>query len=232
MLKNKIFIFPVLLFTLLSLSWGISDAVAQSASKSDLSSSIGPNIKPVALPLGIVSFDRCKKPEYPRPALRDELVGKTEMDLIADADGKVIIAEVARSSGWRILDNAIITAIMGCQIFDSPKAEKTFGRAAYFWRLEAEGSSYKPAEVLTATCNKSEFVSLAKDNEPGRGIVVGVWLNKDGGIEKTSLEWSLDPKLNQESVKLVSSCKFKPAFDAVGNLASVISLRLLPLRSK
>lgn len=232
MFKNKISILSALVFTLPGLYWGISDAVAQSVSKSDVLSSTGSNIKPVKLPLGIVSFDRCNKPAYPRSALRDELVGTTEMDLIADADGKVIVAEVARSSGWRVLDDAIVTAMMGCQIFDNPKAENTFGRAAYSWRLKTEDSSYKPAEMLTGTCNKSAFVSLAKSNEPGRGIVVGVWLNKDGGIEKTSLQWSLEPNLNEESVKLVSSCKFKPAFDAVGSLASVISLRLLPLRLK
>ncbi|MFZ6719894.1 energy transducer TonB [Undibacterium sp. Ji49W] len=229
MFKNKISFFPILLFTLLNLNWGVADVLAQVDSKGSLSNSVGPNIKPV-LELK-PSYDRCKKPEYPRLALRHEMMGRTELDLVADSVGRVTMAEVARSSGWRILDEAVLASMMGCQIFDDPKIEKIYVKSAYVWKLSAEGVPRKPAEVLTGTCNKSDFVSLAKDNEPGRGIVVGVWLNKEGGIEKTTLEWSVEPKLNQESVKLVSSCKFKPSSDALGNLEAVISLRLLPLRS-
>ncbi len=229
MFKNKIFIFSALVLTLLNFQCGVSEVSAQTELKDVPRISVVPNIKPTLLLKA--SYDRCKKPEYPRLALRYEMVGKTELDLGVNSEGRVAMAEVTRSSGWRALDEAVLIAMMGCQIFDDPKAERLYVKTAYAWSLESNVPT-KPAEVLAETCNKSDFVSFAKDSEPGRGIVVGVWLNKDGGIEKTNLEWSLDPKLNQESVKLVSSCKFKPSFDAVGNLASVISLRLLPLRSK
>ena len=229
MLKNKISIFPVLLFILLNLNWGTSDALAQVDSKGSIGNNVIPAIS-VRSFTEISVFDRCTKPEYPRAALRSEMTGQTVLDLVADSEGKVIKVDVARSSGWRILDEAVLKVLMGCKIFDGLRMGKVEVKAAYSWSLESDGLPSKAAEVLTATCNKSKFVRLAKDSDPGRGIVIGVWLNKDGGIERTNLEWLIDPKLDQESVRLVTSCKFKPAFDAMGNLASAISLRLLPAR--
>lgn len=228
MFKNKIITCYILLFSLLNLSWGISSVQAQTDSK------INPNSAKMLemqsyLSDKPIAFHRCKKAEYPRFALRNELQGRTEIDAVTDSEGHVIIAEVVRSSGWRLLDETVLINVMGCKIFDNPGMAKVYVKGAFVWRLE--GPLEKPAEILKNTCSQSEFVSLAKDYEPGRGIVVGVWLNKEGEIERTSLEWLVEPKLNDESVRLIKSCKFKPASNEKGNLASAISVRFLPLRS-
>ncbi|MFZ6679077.1 hypothetical protein [Undibacterium sp. Tian12W] len=97
------------------------------------------------------------------------------------------------------------------------------------WVLEDQPD--KRPEVLVDTCIKSELVSFAKDDEPGRGIVIGVRLNVDGTIDKTNFEWSIAPKLDEESMRLVNSCKFTPGMNNKRNRSSYISLRLLPLRS-
>jgi len=228
MLKNKISVVGIFLFALLNLNWGISLAQVQtdpkiipdSAKTLEMQSYLSD--KPIA-------FQRCKNAEYPRFALRNELQGKTEIDVVTDSEGYVIIAEVVRSSGWRLLDETVLINVMGCKIFDNPGMAKVYVKGAFVWRLE--GPPEKPAEILKNTCSQSELVSLAKDHEPGRGIVVSVWLNKEGEIQKTNLEWLVEPKLNQESIKFVRSCKFKPASNEKGNMASAISLRLLPLRS-
>lgn len=45
-------------------------------------------------------------PIYPRDALRDEITGKVELELLVGVDGSVVEVHVIRSSGNRQLDNA------------------------------------------------------------------------------------------------------------------------------
>ena len=228
MLKNKIFASLFVLVALLDVHDGVANAQQQSESKTDaVAEKPAGNQEAGAEKASLL--DRCKKPEYSRGVALYGLEGKTVVDFGTNSAGRVMMAEISRSSGWRILDEAVLMTIIGCKIYENPGTGKTYARASYIWHIE-DSLETKP-EVLADTCNKSELVSLAKDEEPGRGVVVGVRLNMDGTIEKTSLEWSLDPKLNEESIKLVNSCKFKPGRNNKRNRPSSISLRLLPLRS-
>ncbi|BBB62900.1 hypothetical protein UNDKW_4627 [Undibacterium sp. KW1] len=228
MFKNQISIRYILLFVLLNLNWGLSSAQIQTDSRINSNNAKISEMqayfsdKPLA-------FHRCKRAEYPRFALRHEFEGKTEVDAVTDSEGRVIIAEIVRSSGWRLLDETVLINIMGCKIFDNPGLEKVYVKGGFVWKLE--GPAEIPAELLTDTCSKSEFVSFARSNEPGRGIVVGVWLNNEGGVDVAELQWRMENKLDQESLRLARSCKFKPASNEKGNRASTISLRFLPLRA-
>ncbi|MFZ6768200.1 energy transducer TonB [Undibacterium sp. Di26W] len=228
MLKNKISASCFVLLTLFNLRCEMANAQSQTESKVDANNEKSGQAQDAG-PEKTSLLDRCKKPEYSRGVTLYGLEGKTVVDFGTNSAGRVMMAEISRSSGWRILDEAVLMTIIGCKIYENPGTGKTYTRANYVWHIE--DSLEKKPEVLADTCNKSEFVSLAKDDEPGRGIVVGVRLNMDGTIEKTSLEWALDPKLNEESIKLVNSCKFKPGMNNKRNRPSSISLRLLPLRS-
>lgn len=225
MQKNKISVSVILLFALLNLHWGTSSAQTQAdptispnnAKMSEIHANFSD--KPLA-------FHRCKKIEYPRFALRHEFEGTTELIAVTDSDARVNTVEVVKSSGWRLLDETVLVSIMGCKIFDKAWLEKIYVKGNFVWKLE--GPSEVPAKLLTETCSNSKLVHLASSGEPGRGIVVGVWLNKEGEIDLTELQWQVENKLDQESLRLVRSCKFKPASNEKGNRASTISLRFLP----
>ncbi|MES2037743.1 MAG: TonB family protein [Pseudomonadota bacterium] len=228
MLKNKISASCFVLLTLFNVHYGIANAKPQAESKADTNNEKSGQVQGTA-PEKASLLDRCRTPEYSRGIALSGIDGKTVVDIVISSTGHVVMAEVARSSGWRILDEAVLMALRGCKIYESPGEGKNRIRVRYIWSLEDQPE--KRPEVLADTCIKSEFVSFAKDDEPGRGIVIGVRLNVDGTIDKTNLEWSIDSKLNEESMKLVNSCKFTPGMNNKRNRSSYISLRLLPLRS-
>ena len=224
----KFSIYSIFLNILLSLTCGLAIAQPQAESKADTNNEKSGQVQGTA-PEKASLLDRCRTPEYSRGIALSGIDGKTVVDIGINSAGHVVMAEVSRSSGWRILDEAVLMALRGCKIYESPGEGKNRIRVKYMWSLEDQPE--KRPEVLADTCIKSEFVSFANDDEPGRGIVIGVRLNVDGTIDKTNLEWSLDRKLDEESMKLVNSCKFKPGMNNKRNRSSFISLRLLPLRS-
>lgn len=228
MSNYKFSIYSIFLNILLSLTCGIAIAQQLAEPKADTSNEKSGQVQGTA-PEKASLLDRCRTPEYSRGIALSGIDGKTAVDIVISSTGHVVMAEVSRSSGWRILDEAVLMALRGCKIYENPGEGKNRIRVKYLWLLEDQPD--KRPEVLVDTCIKSELVSFAKDDEPGRGIVIGVRLNIDGTIDKTNLEWSLDPKLDQESLKFVNSCTFKPGMNNKRNRSSYISLRLLPLRS-
>jgi TonB family protein len=78
------------------------------------------------------------------------LQGDTKISAIADADGKVISAEIAQSSGWRILDDAVLQAVQNCKVLDQPDMEKTPLKGTFKWRIS--GIDYQQPQLIAASC--------------------------------------------------------------------------------
>ncbi|MCU6435618.1 TonB family protein [Undibacterium sp. Jales W-56] len=171
--------------------------------------------------------ERCPKPDYPKVALQNEFQGDSVISLGIDENGKIERTSVLRSSGWRILDDAVSKTIIGCQLMTEAPLKKLTRSAVYKWRTSG-AIEYQP-ELIPASCAESELVRFADDKEQGRGIVVGAYISDLGMPGRFSLEWgSGQIELDRASVALVKTCKFKAARRDLKKRSAPISLRLFP----
>jgi TonB family protein len=158
----------------------------------------------------------CAGPEYPREARRYELEGITALRYRLTPDGRVADVQVARSSGWKLLDDASIRTIQACA-FTPEQAARADGVALpvqYVWSLE--GNRIRP-HLVPGSCAASSRFSAYRDydNAPSGPDGVKVRLLVDGlgqprGVKTEGA--SLAPEAAEALVKWVESCRF--GFDA------------------
>jgi protein TonB len=82
---------------------------------------------------------QCQKPEYPSASRRFEEEGTVTLRFLVDTDGKVIQAEIEKSSGYKRLDEAARAGLSKCQFkpaMTDGKAEQAWASIKYTWRLE------------------------------------------------------------------------------------------------
>lgn len=87
----------------------------------------------------VVDARACEKPAYPAAALRANETGIVLLSFLIDVDGKVLQGKVERSSGHRRLDDAALSGLSLCKFKPATidgKAERTWSRIEYQWRLE------------------------------------------------------------------------------------------------
>jgi protein TonB len=86
-----------------------------------------------------VNMAQCQKPEYPSASRRFEEEGTVTLRFLVDTDGKVIQAEIEKSSGYKRLDEAARAGLSKCQFkpaMADGKAEQAWASIKYTWRLE------------------------------------------------------------------------------------------------
>ena len=87
----------------------------------------------------VVNSANCEKPEYPSASRRLEEEGTVSLRFLVGVDGKVIQAEVDKSSGFRRLDEAARAGLAKCQFKPATvdgKPEQAWASMKYTWRLE------------------------------------------------------------------------------------------------
>lgn len=87
----------------------------------------------------ILSFDLCKRPEYPKSSLRNEEQGTVTHRFVVSAGGRVLKTQIVRSSGYRDLDRASVEALSQCPFrpasIDGRPVQSTMD-IQYVWRLD------------------------------------------------------------------------------------------------
>lgn len=81
----------------------------------------------------------CAKPDYPSASRRMEEEGTVTLKFLIGADGKVLQADVEKSSGFTRLDEAARNALSKCQFRPGTvdgKPEQSWASIKYTWRLE------------------------------------------------------------------------------------------------
>ncbi|MBR7776936.1 TonB family protein [Undibacterium rugosum] len=168
--------------------------------------------------------------KYPKAALRNRFHGNAKVLLKIDPSGKINAVDFLRSSGWWILDQTLAKSVIGCKILDEAPGKELNAAVNYIFRLDEELRFDMDPELIADSCDKSDSVRIADPTENGLGIVVGSLVSKTGEVQRTSLEWaSGDEALDRESIRLVKSCKFKPATTAGKQYNAPYSVRLLPV---
>ena len=87
----------------------------------------------------MVNAAQCEKPEYPSASRRLEEEGTVQLRFLVGVDGKVIQAEVEKSSGYKRLDEAARAGLSRCQFRPATvdgKPEQAWASMRYTWRLE------------------------------------------------------------------------------------------------
>ncbi|MFM7027034.1 MAG: energy transducer TonB [Limnohabitans sp.] len=87
----------------------------------------------------VVNAAQCEKPEYPSASRRLEEEGTVQLRFLVGVDGKVIQAEVEKSSGYKRLDEAARAGLSRCQFRPATvdgKPEQAWASMRYTWRLE------------------------------------------------------------------------------------------------
>lgn len=81
----------------------------------------------------------CAKPDYPSASRRLEEEGTVVLKFLIGVDGKVLQADIEKSSGFNRLDEAARQALSKCQFRAGTvdgKPEQSWATIAYKWRLE------------------------------------------------------------------------------------------------
>jgi protein TonB len=95
--------------------------------------------KIAAKPYNPASVGDCARPDYPARAARNGDSGTVTLALLIGADGKVADAKVNRSSGFKDLDRAAVSALSLCKFKPATNngvPESAWGQIAYVWSLE------------------------------------------------------------------------------------------------
>jgi TonB family protein len=154
----------------------------------------------------------CAGPQYPREALRYELEGITTLRYHLAPDGRVTDVEVARPSGWKLLDDAAIRTIQACA-YTPEQAARAHGAALpvkYDWSLE--GNRIRPHLVPGSCAASSRFAAWRDfDNAPSGPDGVKVRLLVDGAGQPRGVKpegAALATETAEALVKYVESCRF------------------------
>jgi TonB family protein len=102
-----------------------------------------PRIVPVApvaaRPAGLDPDQTCAPPQYPEEAADMEETGRTILQFLIDANGNVVKAIVARSSGHGLLDDTAERALAQCKfkpaIGSDGKPQESWATIPYDWQL-------------------------------------------------------------------------------------------------
>jgi protein TonB len=81
----------------------------------------------------------CAKPDYPSASRRLEEEGTVTLKFLIGVDGRVMQAEVEKTSGFQRLDEAARNALSKCQFKPGTvdgKPEQSWASIRYTWRLE------------------------------------------------------------------------------------------------
>lgn len=87
----------------------------------------------------VVNSANCEKPEYPSASRRLEEEGTVGLRFLVGADGKVVQAEIEKSSGYKRLDEAARAGLSRCAFKPATvdgKPEQGWATMKYTWRLE------------------------------------------------------------------------------------------------
>lgn len=165
----------------------------------------------------------CVVPGYPDAARRFGMQGKTILKLKIDETGKINAFELARSSGWKMLDLTVMRAIVGCQAIPAGSWIPSERDVAYWWQFDKGYTS--PAVIDQKSCAASEQLRVADDKDKELGIVVGIYTDATGKVIDAKVQWgSGDEAQDQESLRIAKSCDYAPAERSgkrIGNAGSI-----------
>ncbi|WP_193316965.1 energy transducer TonB [Janthinobacterium sp. FT14W] len=152
----------------------------------------------------------CPPQVYPQEARRYELDGKTSMRFSVGQDGKVATASVARSSGWKVLDDAALSNVRQC-VFPADRTAKENFSVQYTWDLD-DTELLRPL-LVPGSCQPSPRVqgynNLDKSTSNDSGVVLRMFIGSEGAPARIVAEApGLPAELVEAAITYVQGCRF------------------------
>ncbi|MFZ4529257.1 MAG: energy transducer TonB [Undibacterium curvum] len=196
---------------------GLTSLVAQAHEQSEAI------VTPANLPSQLNIEKYCPIGPYPKKAREAGMSGSATLKLAIGASGKVETYELARSSGWKLLDTIAMQAVDGCQAYPQGNYTPASKTINYNWKF----SGSREVQLKANTCPESDLVRLAQENEQGVGIVVGTYVNPQGVTsQQPLLQWGVgDVSAEDEALRIAKNCQFDPAVSQGRTVGSGVSLR-------
>lgn len=120
----------------------VDETVAPPRSGGNTGTAASSDPAPRAAPLrtaAIVDARACKRPDYPRNALRNGETGTVTLALLIGTDGKVVESKIEGSSGSRELDRAAQAGLSLCRFQPGTVdgvPQQSWTRMQYVWNLD------------------------------------------------------------------------------------------------
>ena len=166
-----------------------------------------------AAPLPTLSPESCVRPAYPREAIRYELEGITTLRFRLAPDGRVAGVQVAKSSGWAMLDQAVVQSLQACR-FTPAQAAQAGGAALpvqYVWSLDGE-HALRPHLVPGSCPATGPFAAFQPYDDKASGpdgVKVRLLVDPSGQPRGVKPEGTkLAPAFADALVRYVESCRF------------------------
>jgi len=159
----------------------------------------------------------CEPGQWTDEALRYELEGTTVLQYDVDDEGRPAAIQIARKSGWRVLDHMAIRALESCRFEPSadPQVVRAGLRVPYNWTLTDNDERPVPAALIAGSCppsnELSEFLAIKGKVKPrDDGILVRFLLDAEGNTFGIKLEETHPAPVNVATA-FIRSCRFSPA---------------------
>jgi protein TonB len=98
-----------------------------------------PMAEPIRVAAVVDPAHACRQPEYPSASIRMDEQGVVDLDFLIETDGSVVDSKIARSSGYRRLDEAARRALGQCRFAPGTvdgKPERSWAHLRYRWTLK------------------------------------------------------------------------------------------------
>ena len=205
--------------------------VYRATNRSELATGIEDNFKKIPKPgsptISLVSrsgkyrgpllkADTCQQPRYPDEAVIYELRGVTQLRFLTDENGKILAKYIFKSSGWKILDDAVFNALSQCKIEPATyndKPEASWLTYRYTWNLDTKRPDLPAAELAEGSCLSDKYSIVAQDAKQWLARLRYRIDNKGKPYGIKIEDSSKDAAIDNELVSLLRGCKFTSEFE-------------------
>ena len=161
----------------------------------------------------LVSAASCTTPEWPREARRYEVEGVTVLHFQISDDGSIRGAKVARTSSWKLLDDAALASLVQCRFkpgMDTAEREKIFP-VQFVWTL-SDPASARPQLIDDSCAPSARFSKFQPYNRNATGhdgVLLRFLVNAKGepfGVKTEA--YGEQGEAGAAAAEYVKSCRF------------------------
>ncbi|MFL6660397.1 MAG: energy transducer TonB [Massilia sp.] len=161
----------------------------------------------------LASPESCTTPEWPKEARRYEIEGVTVLHFQIAADGSVEGARVARTSSWKLLDDAALQSLVKCKFkpgLSEAERAKSFP-VQFVWTMA--GPSPARPQLIADSCGPSprfsKFQAYNRNATGNDGVLLRFIVNARGqpfGVKAEA--YGKDVELGEAAIAYVKGCTF------------------------
>jgi TonB family protein len=177
------------------------------------------NLLLTALSAGTLHADElhdCPAPVLPIAAVRADMFGDVTLEYKGNAQGAITNIRIIKSSGFRPLDKAAVTALSRCKLAlpaDGAELAAPGTTVFKFARQNRVASASKPV-LIADSCAPSErfttYVAATHDRVEAPGVAIRFGVSADG-VPSSPASYEHDQVLAAEAIAFIASCRFTPA---------------------